>query len=136
MTYLNYKVLGVIALIGVIYLTGVYSGYRYEHAKFTAFKDNIEFLAKQQEALITSVKKQQTLITKGVKDDYESKLAAVHAYYDGLLDNSRSDRMPSVPNTPRNVNENASYYRLAKSCAATTIQLTSLQKWIKGQLDI
>ena len=70
-----------IGLITGLFIVGVAIGYRFEHTRFVAFKEKTEAVAKTQEAKVESITKQQDLVTKGIKDEYDAKLIAVRNYY-------------------------------------------------------
>jgi hypothetical protein len=127
------KIGAVIAALGFAY----YKGYSGEHDKFVAFQAQVEAQGKIQEAKNESIVKQQDLVSKGIKNDYESKLAAVRNYYGGLQHSSTSgSKLPSLSNPSGGANESASYYQLAESCSETTIQTLALQEWILQQAGI
>lgn len=118
--------LAILALLGLVYG-------RYEHNSYVAFKAKTEAIATIQEAKNESIVKQQSLVTKGVTNEYEAKLAAIKSYYGGLH-NPGSGSMPSISNPASGVNESASNQLLA--CASTTQQLVSLQDWINEQAGL
>jgi len=127
------KIGAVIAALGFAY----YKGYSGEHDKFVAFQAQVEAQGKIQEAKNESIVKQQDLVSKGIKNDYESKLAAVRNYYGGLQHSSTSGgKLPSISNPTGGANETASYYQLAESCSETTLQTLALQDWILQQAGI
>ena len=123
--------------IGSIVLALAGFGYgKYESAKYDAYVAKVEALGKAQEAHVESVVKQQDLINKGIKNDYESKLAAVRNYYGGLQRNAGSSSVSGISNPTSGSNETASYYQLAESCSETTVQTLALQDWILQQAGI
>ena len=71
----------------------------------------------------------QQQITQSVKDEYETKLANLRLVY-GRLYNS-SSKLPSLSDSTIGTNENTAHDKLA--CAETTLQLETLQDWIKTQ---
>jgi hypothetical protein len=127
------KIGAVVFALGFAY----YKGYSGEHDKFIAFKAQVEAVGKIQEAKNESIVKQQDLVSKGIKNDYESKLAAVRNYYAGLQHPSASGgKLPSLSNPSSGTNESTAYYQLAESCSETTIQTLALQDWILQQAGI
>jgi len=122
----------VIICLIIISLLAIMYG-RYEHNNYVAFKTKTEAVATTQEIKNESIVKQQALVTKGITNEYEAKLAALKSYYGGLH-NSSSGSMPSISNPSSGVNESTSDQLLA--CANTTQQLVSLQDWINEQVNI
>ena len=113
------------ALLGSAYL-----GYSFEHSRFMVFKAEVETIAREQEAKVISIQKQQELVNKGITNGFQNQLRAVRNYYDGLL-NASGSQLPAVPNPTLRANESPAYYELASACAATTVQTIALQDWIK-----
>jgi hypothetical protein len=125
-----YAKLGAIALVVVI---SVYFGYSFEHSRYMAYKQEIETIAKTQEAKVKSVQSQQELVTKGIQNEYEAKLSAIKFYYGGLRQSS-SGKLSNLSNPASGTNESTADQLLA--CANTTQQLVSLQDWINEQIGI
>jgi hypothetical protein len=109
---------------------------RHEHTQYMEFKAEVTAAGKAQEALNTSIQKQQDLITKGIKNDYESKLAAVRNYYGGMQLNPSSRPVSGISPAPKGTDAETAYPILTGQCAATTAQLTSLQDWVNAQVGI
>ena len=107
-----------------------YAGYSFEHSRFMVFKAEVETVAREQEAKVISVQKQQELVNKGVANGFQNQLRAVRNYYDGLL-NASGSKLPTVSEPTLRTNESPAYYELAGACAATTAQTLALQDWIK-----
>lgn len=107
-------------------------GWNHEHKNFVAFKAEVAAIGKAQEEKNKQFIKEHEQITQGVKDEYEAKLAAVNNYYAiGVQSNSSSGRLPTVGSSPATVDGEAAHRLLARQCAATTLELESLQKWVK-----
>jgi hypothetical protein len=113
------------ALLGSAYL-----GYSFEHSRFMVFKAEVETVAREQEAKVISIQKQQELVNKGITNGFQNQLRAVRNYYDGLL-NASGSKLPAVSEPTLRANESPAYYELASACAATTVQTIALQDWIK-----
>ena len=109
---------------------------KYESNKYDQLKVEVAAAAKVQEAKNESIVKQQDLINKGIKNDYESKLSAIRNYYSGLQRNAGSGKLPSLSNPSSGTNESTAYYQLAESCSETTVQTLALQDWILQQTGI
>jgi len=113
------------ALLGSAYL-----GYSFEHSRFMVFKAEVETVAREQEAKVISIQKQQELVNKGITNGFQNQLRAVRNYYDGLL-NASGSKLPAVSNPTIRTDESPAYYELASACAATTVQTLALQDWIR-----
>ena len=123
--------------IGAVVLAIAGFGYgKYQHNQYVEFKAQTIAAAKVQEAKNESIVKQQELINKGITNDYESKLAAVRNYYSGLQRNSSGGKLPTLSDPSSGTNESAAYYKLAESCAETTVQTLALQDWIMQQVGV
>jgi len=110
-----------------------FMGYSHEHKKFVAFKAEVAAVGKAQEVINAAIVKQHEQITQGIKDEYEAKLAAINNYYSvGVQSNSSSGRLPPVPSTTSGATASPEYRLLAQRCAATTLELEELQKWVKA----
>ena len=122
------RIIGVIVLIGALFGVGYYKGYSGEKERFDAFKSDLEAQVKAQEAINEATKKQQDIIGKSIRSEYESKLSAIKSYYGGMRQQSSSDSLPIVPNSSISFNGETS--KLLLDCSYTTQQLVSLQDWI------
>lgn len=111
---------------------------KYEHNKYVNFKLSVENAQKAQEAHVDSIKKQQALVTKGIKDEYDAKLNAVRNYYKStsVWNNDSSSKMSGLSTAPNTTDVISAYNGLAGRCAETTLQLTQLQKWLNEQIGI
>ena len=123
--------------IGSIVLALLGFGYgKYQHNQYVQFKAETIAQAKIQEAKNESIQKQSDLVNKGIKNEYEAKLAAVRNYYSGLQRNTSGSSVPSISNPTSGTNESPAYYRLAESCSETTVQVVALQDWILQQAGV
>lgn len=122
------KIIGVIALVGVLFGSGYYKGYSSEKERFDAFKADLEAQVKAQEVINEATKKQQDIIAKSIRSDYENKLNTLKSYYGGVRQQSSSSTLSTIPKSTFNINGEATNLELA--CAYTTQQLVSLQEWI------
>ena len=123
--------------IGSIVLALLGFGYgKYQHNQYIEFKAETIAQAKIQEAKNDSIQKQSDLVSKGIKNEYEAKIAAVRNYYSGLQRNTSSGSVSGISDPSSGVNESPAYYRLAESCSETTVQVTALQDWILQQAGV
>ena len=125
-------------LAGIVCVLGIfYAGWHIRDVDFMEYKKEVEHAAKAQEANTESVKKQQSLVTKGIQDEYDAKLNAVRSYYKSTsVYNNDSSSVPGISAAPKSVYVIAAYNGLAGRCAETTLQLVDLQKWLNEQMGI
>jgi hypothetical protein len=121
------RIIGVIVLIGALFGFGYYKGYSGEKQRFDTYKADIEAQVKAQEAINEATKKQQDIIGKSIRSDYENKLSALKSYYGGVRQQS-STSLSTLPSSSSSINGETINLELA--CASTTQQLVSLQEWI------
>ena len=122
------RIIGVIVLIGALFGFGYYKGYSGEKQRFDTYKADIEAQVKAQEAINEATKKQQDIIGKSIRSDYENKLSALKSYYNGVYKRSNSSELSTLPSSSISINAETPNLELA--CASTTQQLVSLQEWI------
>lgn len=125
--------------VAVVLLCGVYfAGWHSRDKDYMAFKAKVEAEGKAQEVHIESIKKQQELVTKGIENEYNAKLAAIRNYYKStsVWNNPSSGKVSGLSPAPSATDVIASYNQLASACAETTQQLISLQDWIKTQVGL
>ena len=125
----------IMVALSVSALGGIGYG-KYESAKYEAYVAKVEALGKAQEAHVESVVKQQDLVSKGIKNEYESKLAAIRNYYGGMQLNPGSRTVSGISPAPKGADAETAYPILAGQCAETTQQVVSLQDWINAQVGI
>lgn len=130
--------LGILEKIGiavaatvVIFLAGYYKGYSNEHNKFLLFKAEIEAKATAQKEVVQQIEAKQKIITEGIKNEYQARIAALELRYRGVHNSTSKHEVPRVPNSSSSANASSS--DLTLDCAITTQQLVSLQEWIKLQ---
>ena len=84
-----------------------------------------------------AAEKQQ--VTESVKNDFQSKIAAIHASYAsrvrGSADAGGRD-LPALSLTTPPAYDHAAYDVLAANCAVTTQMLISLQQWVHDQAAV
>jgi hypothetical protein len=121
------RIIGVIVLIGALFGFGYYKGYSGEKQRFDTYKADIEAQVKAQEAINEATKKQQDIIGKSIRSDYENKLSALKSYYGGVRQQS-STSLSTLPSS--SLGANAETPNLELACASSTQQLVSLQEWV------
>ena len=127
-----------ISLLGGLCLILFGSGYWMGYSRYIEYKKSVEIQAKTQEAHVESITKQHELVTKGIANEYEAKLAAVRNYYKStsVWNNPSSSKVSGISTAPSSADVIAAYNLLAGSCAETTAQTIALQDWINAQIGI
>ena len=125
-----------ILLIGLV--CGIFfAGWHSRDRDFTIYKDQIRIAAEKQAAETASIQKQHELVTKGIQNEYDAKLALLRQYYaNGVRNNNGTGAVSGISSTSKLSDAIASYNQLASDCAATTLQTIELQKWITEQMGI
>jgi len=134
MLYGNY--VKIILLIGLV--CGIFfAGWHTRDRDFTIYKDQVRIEAEKAQAHTESIQKQQEITTKGIQNEYDAKLALLRQYYaNGVRNNNGSNPMSSISTTSKLSDAIAAYNQLASDCAATTLQVVTLQQWINEQIAI
>jgi len=123
-------------IVGVILLSGCFYGY-VEHNRFEAYKREVQIAADKQKAEVESIQKQHELVTKGISNEYDAKLALVRQYYaNGVRQPNGSSSVSGISTTSSITNERAAYNQLAERCTETTLQLEELKAWINAQIGV
>lgn len=127
-----YKLLGIIVLVGALLGFGYYQGYSAEKKRFDAFKLELEASAKAQEKINAQIEQKNKLIATNIKSEYETKIIALRNYYANGLRHTDPSKLSSFSDSTYRVNEKTTDPIFIGQCAETTVQLTSLQDWIKA----
>ena len=123
--------------LSFIFICGVFfAGWHMRDRDFTVYKDQVRIAAQEQAAQVESIKKQQEITTKGIKDEYDAKLALIRQYYANGVRQSGSSPMSGISSTTKLSDAISAYNQLASDCAATTLQTVTLQQWITEQMSI
>jgi hypothetical protein len=127
-----------LVIFGVIAATIFGSGWYLGNSRYVTLKAQIESVAKVQEAHVESITKQQALVTKGIEDEYNAKLAAIRNYYKStsVWNNPSSSKVSGLSAAPNATDVITAYNLLAGQCAETTAQTIALQDWVKQQIGI
>lgn len=130
---IDYWKVGIIAFVcASVFGTGYWMGY----SRYVEYKKSVEIAAKAQEAHVESIKKQNELVTKGIQNEYDAKLALLRNYYANSMRQPNTSNMPGISIATSLADATAAYSKLAGQCAETTQQLVSLQEWINQQMGI
>ena len=127
-----------LAIGAFLLLISFSTGWYIRNLDYKAFKLEVEHTAMAQEAHVESIKKQQALVTKGITNEYEVKLAAVRQYYKStsVWNNPSSGKVSGISTGPSATDVITAYNVLAGQCAETTQQIVSLQSWLNEQIGI
>ena len=127
-----FKIGAIATALGFSYWKG-YSG---EHERFLKFKAEVEAVGKAQEIANQNAVEMAEVITEGVKDEYEARIAALRNYYANRVQpNPNCSNVSTVSGSAPRVNESAGNTVSARQCAEVTQQLVSLQKWVEKQSE-
>jgi hypothetical protein len=119
-----------LAIIGAILSVAFGSGWWMGYSRYIEYKKSVEIAAKAQEAHVESIQKQHQLVTKGVQDEYDAKLALIRQYYANGVRSPSTSSVSNLSDTTKLFDASTAYNQLVGNCAQTTLMLTELQKWI------
>jgi hypothetical protein len=125
-----------LAIIGVVLSIAFGSGWWMGYSRYIEYKKLVEVAAKTQEAKVESIRSQQELVTKGIQNEYDAKLALLRQYYANGVRQPNTSSVSNLSNTTKLFDANTAYTELIGQCAQTTQQLVSLQEWTKEQLGL
>jgi len=125
-----------LAIIGVVLSIAFGSGWWMGYSRYIEYKKSVEVAAKTQEAKVESIRSQQELVTKGIQNEYDAKLALLRQYYANGVRQPNTSSVSNLSNTTKLFDANTAYSELIGQCAQTTQQLVSLQEWTKEQLGL
>jgi len=122
----------------IVLVCGVFfAGWHTRDRDFTIYKDQVRIAAEKQQAENESIQKQQALINKGIQDEYNAKLSLLRQYYaNGVRNNNGASTVSGISSTTKLSDAIAAYNQLASDCAATTLQVVTLQQWVNEQLGV
>ena len=122
----------------ILLVCGVFfAGWHTRDRDFTIYKDQVRIAAEKQQAENESIQKQQALINKGIQDEYDAKLSLLRQYYaNGVRNNNGASTVSGISSTTKLSDAIAAYNQLASDCAATTLQVVTLQQWVNEQLGV
>lgn len=126
------KYVAIAATFVVLFTTGYYKGYRNTQDKFDTYKAEVTAVAAQQEEKTKLIEAKAQKITKETINAYKNNLTTVRSYYDGLRNSKGSSNMSTISDTSSGTDARPSYDVLAGQCAETTLQIVTLQNFIKS----
>ena len=127
------KIGAIVIALALAYWAG-YDRMRDKHLLFVA---EVKAVGEAQEAANKSAVEIAGVITEGVKDEYETRIAALRRQYAGRVQqcNSGSGAMPAVSKSSPSVAGSADDPAIIGLCAEETAKLVALQKWVKKQSE-
>ena len=127
-----------LGIAGALLIVAFSTGWYVRNLDYQAFKLEVLNTAKAQEAHVESITKQQALVTKGIANEYDAKIAALRNYYKStsVWNNPSSGSVSGISAAPSTANVIAAYNEIAGLCAETTAQTIALQDWIKQQIGV
>ena len=127
-----------LAIIGAVLSAAFGSGWWMGYSRYIEYKKSVEIAAKAQEEKVKSIRSQQELVTKGIQNEYDAKLAAVRNYYKStsVWNNNGGGKTSGLSPAPSLADVATAYNVLAGQCAETTTQTVALQSWIREQMGI
>jgi hypothetical protein len=116
--------------LSLIFICGVFfAGWHTRDRDFTVYKLAQQAIVEKQQAETASIQKQHELVTKGIQDEYDAKLALIRQYYANGVRSNGTNPMPGITSTSKLSDAIAAYNQLAGECAQTTLMVTEWQKW-------
>jgi hypothetical protein len=128
------------AKIGIaiaIILAAYWKGYHDEHKRFLAFQAEVAAIGKAQELANQNAIQLSEVISEGIKDEYETRIASLRRQYAGRVcnPNSGGGQVSTVSKSSNGIDGTPSDPEFVGKCAETTAQLVALQKWITKHLE-
>jgi hypothetical protein len=127
------KIGAIVIALALAYWAG-YDRMRDKHLLFVA---EVKRVGEAQEAANKSAVEIATVITEGVKDEYETRIAALRRQYAGRVQqcNSGSGAVSTVPKSSPSVAGSADDPAIVGLCSEETAKLVALQKWVKLNME-
>jgi hypothetical protein len=126
-----------IAAIAIALALSYWAGYDRMRDKHLLFVAEVESIGKAQEAANKSAVEIAEVITEGVKDEYETRIAALRRQYAGRVQqcSTSGGAVSPVSKPATSVNGTADDPAIIGLCAEETAKLIALQKWIKLNME-
>jgi hypothetical protein len=128
-----------IAAIAIALVLAYWGGYDRMRDKHLLFVAEVKAAGEAQEAANKSAVEIAEVISEGVRDEYEVKIAALRAKYAGAgrvqQCGTSSGKVPAVSKPTSSTNGAPDDLGLIGNCALETAKLVALQKWITQQQE-
>lgn len=126
-----------IAAIAIALALAYWAGYDRMRDKHLLFVAEVKAVGEAAEAANKSAIEIAEVITEGVKDEYETRIAALRRQYAGRVQqcNTSSGSVSTVSKPTPSVVGTADDPAIIGLCAEETAKLVALQKWIKLNME-
>jgi hypothetical protein len=126
-----------IAAIAIALALAYWGGYDRMRDKHLLFVAEVKAVGEAAEAANRSAVEIAEVITEGVKDEYETRIAALRRQYAGRVQQcgTSSGSVPSVSKSAPSVAGTADDPAIVGLCAEETAKLVALQKWVKLNME-
>ena len=101
-----------LAILGAVLSIAFGSGWWIGYSRYIEYKKSVEIAAKIQEAHVESIQKQHELVTQGIANEYDAKLALLRQYYANGVRQPNSSSMSNLSSTSAIANANTAYAEL------------------------
>jgi hypothetical protein len=127
------KIAAIVIALGLAYWKG-YDTMRDKHLLFVA---EVKSIGEAAEAANKSAVEIAEVITEGVKDEYEARIAALRRQYAGRVQQcgTGSGQVSTVSKSSPSVAGTADDPAIVGLCAEETAKLVALQKWVKLNME-
>jgi hypothetical protein len=126
-----------IAAIAIALALAYWSGYDRMRDKHLLFVAEVKSIGEAAEAANKSAVEIAEVITEGVKDEYETRIAALRRQYAGRVQQcgTSSGQVSTVSKSSPSVAGTADDPAIVGLCAEETAKLVALQKWVKLNME-
>jgi hypothetical protein len=126
-----------ISAIAIALALSYWAGYDRMRDKHLLFVAEVKAVGEAQEAANKSAVEIAEVITEGVKDEYETRIAALRRQYAGRVQqcSTSGGAVSTVSKPATSVNGTADDPAIIGLCAEETAKLVALQKWIKLNME-
>lgn len=126
-----------IAAVALALALAYWAGYDRMRDKHLLFVAEVKAAGEAAEAANKSAIEIAEVITEGVKDEYETRIAALRRQYAGRVQQcgTSSGSVPTVSKPATSVAGTADDPAIVGLCAEETAKLVALQKWVKLNME-
>jgi len=129
-----------IAAVAIALALAYWAGYDRMRDKHLLFVAEVKAIGDAQELANKHAVEISEVITEGIKDEYETRIASLRRQYAnaGRVCDTRSGggQMPPVSKSANGTDGTPADPEFIGKCAETTAQLVALQKWIAKHLEV